>query len=65
MQKPSRSQHKLKLSNQSLTQPVMTPATTTNQTITMEAKVQMLALELVASLKNQPSNESHRIACVS
>jgi len=43
----------------------MTPATTTNQTITMEAKVQMLALEQVASLKNQPSNEPHRIACVS
>jgi len=63
--KPSRSQLKLKLNNQSLTLPVMTPATTTKQTITMEAKAQMLALEQVASLRNQPSNEPQRIACVS
>ena len=77
-----RQKHKLKLSqrhnslqlsnsrsssNPRLTQPVTTPATTTEQTITMEARTLMLALErvaLAARLRGQPSSEPERIACV-
>ena len=47
-------------SNPRLTQPVTTPATTTEQTITMEARTLMLALErvaLAARLRGQPSSE--------
>ena len=68
--KPSQRHSSLQLSSSSnnlrLTQPVTIPATTTELTITTEAKTLMLALErvmLAVSLRDQPSNEPRQIAC--
>jgi len=70
--KPSHSLHRrrhnslLLSSSLNQTQPVMTPATTTELTITTEARTLMLALErvmLAGSLRDQPSNEPREIAC--
>ena len=65
---PHRQKHNSLLLSSSLnqTQPVMTPATTTELTITTEARTLMLALERVmpaVSLRDQPSNEPRQIAC--
>ena len=65
---PHRRRHNSLLlsSSLNLTQPVMIPATTTELTITTEARTLMLALErvmLAVSLRDQPSNEPRQIAC--
>ena len=71
--RPSQRHNSLQLSSSSsnssliTTQPVTTPATTTELTITMEARTLTLAQEqvvLAARLRGQPSSEPQRIACV-